>query len=325
MGTFTFDQGGDAEMTATLFNRRADIIDNVFKGSATLKAFKDFGGIDLQDGGQGIVQPVIASRNNTGESFSGFDTFSVSPQDNETSLKFPWSSVRVHVAVAWDEKKRNKGKNQLINLVNMKTDTAMMSLKDLINTQLSQAQPGSSSKDVTSLTEILDSVPSAAPPRGTDVIGGIDPASAAWWRNPTNVSGAAFDLTALRTVFHSASDGSDPVTFMLTNQGGYEAYEDSQVGQIRYSSGPSIDAGASDLLFKKTPIRWDANFTQVGSEDPWYGINTKYHKICFHPDAQFVTTPFVPAMNGTYEVAQILVMMQQTINNRRRGFFYSHT
>lgn len=324
--SLTFTDSGDAELTATLHNRRAQLIDNVFQGSATLKAFRDFGGVEVTgEGGVGIVRPVIASKNSTADSFSGFDTFSISPQDNETSLNFPWASLWVHIAIAWDEATRNSGSAKLIDLVNMKMDTAEMSLTDEFNIQLTQAQPASGSKDLIGLAELLDPVPTANPARGTDVLGGIDQSAQAWVRNTTDDTGDAFALADLQAVYDNASDGMDPVNLILCSQGGYETYEQSQVDQIRYSSGPSVDAGASDLLYKKSPMRWDPMIpSSLGSAaETFYGINTKYHKICFHEMGQFAVQPFRFAMNGAYKVAQILVMCQMIHTNRRRGFFYS--
>lgn len=323
----TFDGSGDAELTATLHNRRAEIIDNVFQGSASLKAFNDFGGVEVTgDGGIGIVRPVIATKNGTADSFSGFDTYSITPQDNETSVNFPWASLWVHIALAWDEETRNSGTAKLIDLVNMKADTAMLSLRDEFNIQLTQAQPASGSKDMIGLAELLDVVPTANPPRGTDSLGGIDQSAQAWVRNQADDATGGFTVAELRAIYNTASDGMDPVSFLLANQTGYEAYEADQIDQIRYGSGPAIDAGATDLLFKKSPARWDPMIPDSlgSSANTWYGINTKYHKIYFHEKGQFEIQPFVWAQNGAFKVAKILVMSQMIHTNRRRGFVYTH-
>ncbi len=327
----TFDAAGDAELSATLHNRRPQIIDNILDGTAYLNALRTYGGIEVDTtGGVGIVRGLRFEKNNSTGSFSGTDTFTVAEQNSETSANWPWSNLWVHITIPWDEETRNSGMAQLINLVNMKIDGAEESLRDTLNLQLMQTQPPNTApglKDMITLTEIIDAIPTGNPPRGTVPLGGIDQSDSAnaWVRNLADVSGGAFSMADLRTIYNQASDGHDKVTFILCSRGAYEDYENDQVDQIRYGSGPTIDAGADELLFKKTPMMWDPNVFVPADSQVFYGINTKYHKLLFHAKGQFATSDFIEADNGAYKVAKILIMANQFCTNRRRQFVYTTT
>ena len=100
----TFVAGGDAELSATLHNRRPKIIDNFFDGTAYMNAMSTYGGLDVSsDGGIGIVRALRFEGNDSVGAFSGTDTFTIQEQDNETSGNWPWSNHWVHVTIPWDE------------------------------------------------------------------------------------------------------------------------------------------------------------------------------------------------------------------------------
>jgi hypothetical protein len=211
------------------------------------------------------------------------------------------------------EGQRNRGKGQLINLVNQKTDDAMMSIRDKLNVHLTQSQPAAGSKDPNSLTELIDEAPSADPPR-TAAIGNIGNANT-WWRNKAT-SGGAFSVADMNTMFNDVSDGSDFPTFLFTSQTVFEYYENSQVGQIRYQDTRVADAGFITLQFKNAPILWDP---QIGNSDEIYFINTKYTKLDTYMGGDFITTPFIEPDNQAAKVAKILWMGNLCCSNRRRN------
>lgn len=63
----------DTELSATLHNRRAEIVDQIFRGSVMLSAFKRYNAVDMEDGGLEIVQPLRFAKNTTVGSFDGYD------------------------------------------------------------------------------------------------------------------------------------------------------------------------------------------------------------------------------------------------------------
>ena len=49
----------DSLLSTTLMAYRDSMIDNIFKANAFLAALKMYGGIDYQDGGERIAQPLM--------------------------------------------------------------------------------------------------------------------------------------------------------------------------------------------------------------------------------------------------------------------------
>jgi hypothetical protein len=312
----------DTELSTTLHNRRAEIVDNIFQGTPYLMAMSRLGGTETADGGLELVRGLRLSKNTTAGSFTDYDLLDTTPQDNETSARFAPTGYYATISISWMEEKRNQGRAKLMDLLNVKTDDAGVSLRDQLNIGALASQPGSGSKDLNSMSELVDNDPSGALPRGTTSIGNIDGTAQTWWRN-TGTSGGAFAVADMNTIFNTISDGHDFPTFMMTDQTTYEYYENSQVGQIRYQDTRVADAGFPTLQYKNTPIMWDP---QIGVAGAIYFVNTKYTKLVTYANADFVTTDFVEPDNQAAKVAKILWMGQQVVTNRRRnGVLHSIT
>jgi hypothetical protein len=95
----------DTELSLTLHNRRAEVVDNIFTG------------VQNENGGLEIVQPLLMSKNTTAGSFSGFDILDTTPQNNETSAVFPWRMLYATISISVEEEAKNEGKGRLINLL----------------------------------------------------------------------------------------------------------------------------------------------------------------------------------------------------------------
>jgi len=302
----------DTELSLNLHNRRDEVIDQVFQGTPFFRAMSSHGGIRMESGGQEITTPLRMSKNSTVGSFSGFDILDTTPQDNETSMRLPWSFDAATVSIAWTETLKNAGRGKLIDVVKQKTDDAMMALRDKLNVQLLQAQPAAGSKDPISITEVIDEDPTADPAR-TASIGSIGNANT-WWRNKYT-TGGAFTVADMNAMYNDVSDGHDFPTFLLTSSTVYEYYENSLTGLIRYGDSRSGDQGFTNLLYKNVPIYWDP---QIGNTDEIYFLNTKYFQLVIHSDGDFVTTDFVEPENQAAKVAKILWAGNLEANNRRR-------
>lgn len=63
----------DTELSLTLHNRRAQVVDNIFRGTPFLMAMSRMGGVDTVDGGLEMVRALRMSKNTTAGSFRDFD------------------------------------------------------------------------------------------------------------------------------------------------------------------------------------------------------------------------------------------------------------
>jgi hypothetical protein len=302
----------DSELSATLHNRRSELVDNIFQGTPFLAAMSRLGGTKTEDGGLELVTPLQYAKSSAAGSFTDYDVLDTTPQDNWTSARFPWAGEYATVSISWMEEKRNSGRGRLMNLLNGKIDEAMMTMRDNLNVGLTGAQATAGGKKMNSITELIDVAPSADPAR-TTAIGSIGNANT-WWRNQ-QLTGGAFTVADMNTFYNTCSDGADPPTFLFSGQNVFEYYENSQVGQIRYQDSRMADAGFQTLQFKAVPMLWDP---QISVTDALYFINTKYMKLVTHSDGDFITTDFVEPDNQMAKVAKMAWMGQLECSNRRR-------
>ncbi len=63
----------DTELSLTLHNRRAEVVDNIFKGTAFMNALRRHNAVDMVNGGLEIVQPLRYAKNTTVGSFDSYD------------------------------------------------------------------------------------------------------------------------------------------------------------------------------------------------------------------------------------------------------------
>jgi len=153
-------------------------------------------------------------------------------------------------------------------------------------------------------------------------IGNISSTANTWWRNKFT-NGGAFSVSDMNTMYNNVSDGVEPPDMLLTSQTVYEYYENSQVGQIRYSDTKMADAGFQNMLFKQTPIVWDP---LIGITDSLYFLNFKYLRLCIMKGMDFITTDFIEPDNQAAKTAKILFMGNLVCTSRRRqGTLFSIT
>lgn len=303
----------DTELSLTLSNRRAEIVDQIFRGTAFLNALRTKGAVDTVSGGSDIVGPVRFAKNTTFGSFDSYDVLDVTPQDTETSYKFPWAQDYATISLAWTEEMKNQGRGKLIDILNQKIDDARDTIRDGLNIQLLQTAPAVGSKDPISLLELVQTNPAVNPAR-TASIGSISGAAQSWWRNQFT-NGGAFSVSDMNTMYNTVSDGVEPPTILLSGQTVYEYYENSQVGQIRYSDTKMADAGFQNLMYKATPFLWDP---LIGLTNSLFFLNLKYLRLQLMSGADFITTPFVEPDNQAAKTAKILWMGNLICTARRR-------
>lgn len=109
----------------------------------------------------------------------------------------------------------------------------------------------------------------------------------------------------MRKAYNSVSIGSDQPQVILTTQSVYEQYEDSLVDQIRYTNTEMADAGFQNLMFKATPITYDADQNTTTTHKMDF-LNLRYMRLVGHSGTWFKNTPFVRPNNRDARTSQIL-------------------
>jgi hypothetical protein len=337
----------DALLSTTLLAYRPTLVDNIFKANAFLAALKQYGGIEYQDGGERIQQPLMYENNDTFKSYSGYEQLTVKPQDGITSAFFPWCEIGGTITISRKEERQNSGEAQLLNLLEKKIMQAEMSIKAVVNQQLLQGTvstatfvAGNSSKDMFPLGYFLRYAPATDPLSGGNV-GGIAASTYSWWRPQVSTfggsaaTGHAFGLTvttyaglkvALYRLYNYCSrgaDGSGP-NLIVTNQETYETYENALDTQKQYMDESLATMGFTNIKMKGATMVWDElvpdlyTGTAALTTGSAFFLNTKFYKLVIDKQTDFITTPFVEPENQTAKTAKVLFMGNATVSNPRK-------
>lgn len=341
----------DSLLSMTLMAYRPKLIDNIYKSNSFLSALRANGGIDYQDGGERVQQPLLYGENDTFKSFKGYEQMSVKPQDGITSAFYDWAEIGGTISISRREERQNSGEAALMRLLEKKIMQAEMSAKAIVNRQLlagtisgTEFVPGNDTKDLLPLGYFLPKDVTANPGVGGNV-GNISRVTNSWWRPNSAVldsgskdTGNKFALSvstykgmavALRRMYNyctRGADGSGP-NIVLMDQNSYETYVNALDNKIQYTDTRMADLGFDAVRLLGASVIWDelvpdidqgqahdyATFTGTA-----FFLNTKFYQLVIDKNTDFITTPFVEPENSNAKTAKLLFMGQATVSNARK-------
>lgn len=337
----------DALLSTTLFAYRSKMVDNIFKASSFLAALKKNGGIEYQNGGERIAQPLMYETNSTIKSYKGYDTLDTTPQDGMTTAFYPWCEIGGTISISRLEERQNSGEAAILKLLEKKIMQAEMSLKQAVNTMLIQGTvssstfvPGNSAKDLLPLGYFFRKLKATDPTTGGNV-GNIAGATYSWWRHrvgdfgnhsTTNAdfnasvstrAGLKAYLYRLWNFCTRGGDGSGP-DIALMDQVAFETYEMALDAAKQYIDVNLADLGFDNIKLKGAVALWDElvpdiyTGTAAITEGSVFMINSKFYKLVIDEQTDFVTTPFIEPENQTAKTAKVLFMGNATVSNMRK-------
>lgn len=309
MPNTNFDQ-----ILATTINNHLDKLeDNIFSARPLFHFLKEAGQIRMEDGGAKIVLPIISGLNQAAGSFNDRDPLATTVSDGLTAAEFNWKEFYSTITISGREEAINSGEERIINLLEAKVMQAEETIAEKLDEMffggvLVDGLTGNSGKDWNGLRNLV-----ASHANNTNV-GGINPTTDATWASNRTALGGPLTVAAMTTLFNTCTVGADSPKVILTTQLLYEKYEALVQPAARYTSMETADAGFQNLLFKNTPVTYD-NYCDLGY---MYFVNPKYLRLVGHSDVWFKTTPFIRPENVNAKFAQILLMGNLTVSNRKR-------
>jgi hypothetical protein len=194
---------------------------------------------------------------------------------------------------------------QLVQLLDEQMESFKLGFMEKLDIELHRS--GTSSTDaVTGLDGLITVAPT------TGVVGGIDRATATYWRNNAVTAIASTTAGTLATAMEAQwrnciRNGGVP-DFILAGSAFCDAYRQYAISLVQETAAgdvKKIDAGVGSgaetgLYFKGVPITWDPNFATLDALDapaiPWekrcYFINTKF--IDLRDDDMDIVSPTRP-------------------------------
>ncbi|HUW03022.1 MAG TPA: phage major capsid protein [Acidimicrobiales bacterium] len=287
-------------LSTTMHNYHKTLTDNIFNTRPLLQYYMGSGRVKTLNGGISIVEPVMYAEGDA-DSYAEWDQVVVTPKNTATAAQYDWKQLYATIAISGLEEAQNNGREQIINLLEAKISQAEETLKRRLNGMCFGTYASSTAaNDFLGLPTLVDA---------TTPVGGIDPATEAWWAAGEATGGAvdAAGLEAkLRDLYNAASDaGPDTTDAIFTNAYGFGFYESTLTPQVRYTDKAKANLGFQNLMFKNVPIMWDfqcsggTEGTVSTTSASFYGLNSKYIGLKIHADRNFKQSPFTENLSGS--------------------------
>lgn len=290
----------DALISTTLQKYRPKLEDNIFKDLPLLFWLKEGERIERVDGGEKLVEPLLAGQNTTAGSYAGYDSLVSTPQEGITSAVYDWRQFAVTVAISGIEEAKNSGESRVISLLEAKIEQAEDTASEKFNEMFYADGTGNSSKDWLGLRALIPDNPA------TGTLGGIDRSDSqnAFWRPNVESTVEALTISRMSVMYNNCSKGrqKSKVDIIPTTQTLWEKYESLLQPQLRYEDTKLADGGFQSLVYRTAPVVWD-EYCQSGT---MYFLVSRAVRLKVHSDKWFSPTPFEKPHGQDARYSQIL-------------------
>jgi len=293
--------------TTTLEKYASKVLaDNVFTSNALMHTIQKGGNYVPYDGGVKIVEPVMYAETSGAGAYSGYDLLSTSASNTSTNAEYNPRSYAVPVVISGDDKTDNMGEAAVMNMLKNRIMNAEGTIKGLLNAHLyNTAVGGSDGKSLDGIGIMIDS---------SGTYGNIDPTSNTWWK-ATEAAYSSDLVTEATTQYLAVSKGStDKPDLGITTQSVYEKFLQEIDPTLRLQSTKLGDVGFEAFKFRGMDVTYDEDCTS----QVLYFLNTKYIKLRYHKDRNFMTTEFTSPTNQDADIAHILWKGALTCSARLR-------
>lgn len=298
-------------VSTTLRNRANEIRDNVSNKNALLAELKRIGAIKQHGGGRTIVKALDYAENGSYKRYSGYESLDITPSDVITSAEYDWKQASVSVTMSGLELRQNSGKEQFINLLSSKIKNAMRTMSNKVSEDIYSDGTADGGKQIGGLQSIIADSPT------TGIVGGINAADFAFWRNQVESVSApsSSNITGgMNLLFNKLVRGNDRPKIIVADSIFYNHYESSLQANQRFASDVRAGAGFETLVFKgNVPVILDDSGIPASR---MYFINTDYLTFDAHKDAYMTPTEALTPINQDSIVQNILLQGNLTCSNR---------
>ena len=269
----------DDIFTTTLEKRSKKLADNVSKNNALLSRLSAKGKIRTIDGGSKILEELEYGEGDM-VWYGGYDTINYTPKQLFTSAEYALKLCAVPVAISGEDKLKNSGKEQMINLFEKRIENAEKTMKNKLSAALYGDGTGSSGKEIGGLRLLVADAPE------TGVVGGIDRASNEFWRNQSVSAAVTSDniLAKMDEIYLKCCRGTDKPDLIVADNVMYSTYEQALQPNQRFTDPKLAEAGFTTLKFKGADVVFDGGQGGACPSKHMYFLNTDYIYLRPHKD-----------------------------------------
>jgi hypothetical protein len=241
--------------------------------------------------GRTLRVPVKVSKNSTGGSFKGFDSFSTAATDNRQFLEFTPSFYQITCALPGDELSVADTESKVLDLMKLTLQSDTEDAADDLGTIFYADGTGNAAKDPLGLAALVDDGSSVAS------IGGLSRTTFTTLKSTVTASSGTLTLAKIDTLWIAVASGSIAPTATFTTAAVFNFYGQllrpqerivKEVGQMKGSGfaggtgfgGPNADTKgfSSGLVYNGRPVLMDEKATSgifaMVNEDyiDWYAL-----------------------------------------------------
>lgn len=206
-------------------------------------------------GGERMKFPVKYSKNATGTSFSGFDTFSTAATDNRVNLEFVPKFYQMTCALPLDELSGNATEEKVLDLAKIEMASTAQDMADDIGTLFYGTGTGNGSKDFLGLEAIVDDGTNAS------TYGTLSRSTYSTLNSTVTASGGSLSLAKMSALYNAASSGSQTPTLGVTTEAIFALYESLLQPQERIAKTVDVMKGRNRGLNSGSGLVGGTGFT----------------------------------------------------------------
>jgi hypothetical protein len=230
-------------------------------------------GAVVYEGGTECRVPVVLTESQNIGAIGTYETFSTTAEDGPTKARYPtWYKNRASMVIDNTELAQNRGKYQIVNLLQAKQAISKISMINDLARQLyadggaETATAGANAKEVNGLQSMIDFSTPATQGAGTRTVGGIAKSGYAEWRNQYGEM-TAFGTDGLdvwEEVYMDCSKKGTHPDIILTDPTVYRFFKRLVAPNQEERDVAMWNQGFENLLFNGTPVVPDEELSGSG-------------------------------------------------------------
>lgn len=223
--------------------------------------------------GERMLFPIKFAKNNTFQSFSGFDTMPIQGVNTRVRLEYFPSFARINISLPLDELSVNSdNEEKILSLIDLEVKSAAQDMADGIGDLFYGDGTGNFGKDFLGIGALVDDGTVAA------TIGGLSRSTYSTLQSTKTASGGTLSLDKMSTLYNAVSSGSITPTLGVTTKTVFALYERllqpqervvKDVPMMKFSASNGLNTGSgliggtgfTGLFFKGFPILADEKCT----------------------------------------------------------------
>ena len=286
-------------IATTIESRSGVLADNLTNNNALLMWLMKRGNVRTFSGGDVIREEIMYDDTSTDNaiSYSGYEPIDISPDSPISAAQFTICQYADSVTMSGLEMLQNRGKEQIIDLLEGRMKVAEARLLNRIAGDIYLDGTGNGGKNITGLGAAVPDVPT------TGTYGGIDRATWAFWRSKkySGVTDGGAAVSAANIIQYMTQlglrvmRGKDKADLWIADNNYYSFYTNAlqSIQRITSDDGSgTAGAGFSALKFfgggMSADVVCDGGIGDNCSANRMFALNTNYIHFRPHKDRNFV-------------------------------------